>query len=41
MKIILTQTQLIKLVENLKSILTDETPKPKDYILIKKEKKWN
>jgi hypothetical protein len=36
MKIILTQLQLIKLVENLKTLLTDETPKPKDYILINK-----
>ena len=38
MKIILTQTQLVKLVENIKTLLTDETPKPKDYILIKKKR---
>lgn len=36
MKVLITQSQLIKLVENLQVLLTDNTPKPKDYILINK-----
>ena len=37
MKVIITKSQLIKLVENLQVLLTDNTPKPEDYILINKK----
>ena len=38
MKYLLTEKQLIKLVSNIKKIITDEKVKPKDFILINKNR---